>query len=98
MWNHAAMSNDASIEHRGGAALSREGSVLWVRIDRADERNSLDNDTIESLSARILIEEHRIYPEAIQVVLDGGWSVDGRRWIRQGRPAGTRSGATSGVD
>jgi 2-(1,2-epoxy-1,2-dihydrophenyl)acetyl-CoA isomerase len=51
MWNHAAMSNDESIEHRGGAALSREGSILWIRIDRADERNSLDNDTIDELTA-----------------------------------------------
>src|SRR5688572_17434460 len=51
LWNHAAMTNDASIEHRGGAALSREGSVLWIRSDRADERNSLDNDTIDELTA-----------------------------------------------
>lgn len=46
----------------------------------------LDDDTEETLAARILIEEHRIYPEAIQLLLDGGWSVDGRRWI----PGGTR--------
>jgi phosphoribosylglycinamide formyltransferase 1 len=42
-----------------------------------------DDDTVESLSARILVEEHRIYPEAIQLLLDGNWSVvDGRRLIR----------------
>ena len=40
------------------------------------------DDTLESLSARILIEEHRIYPEAIRLVLAGGWSVDGRRLLR----------------
>ena len=38
------------------------------------------DDTVETLSARILVEEHRIYPEAIQVVLNGGWSVAGRRF------------------
>jgi phosphoribosylglycinamide formyltransferase-1 len=41
-----------------------------------------DDDTVESLSARILVEEHRIYPEAIRIVLDGGWSIDGRRFVR----------------
>jgi folate-dependent phosphoribosylglycinamide formyltransferase PurN len=33
---------------------------------------------VETLSARILVEEHRIYPEAIGFVLDGGWTLDGR--------------------
>lgn len=41
-----------------------------------------DGDTPETLSARILIEEHRIYPEAIGVVLDGGWRIEGRRFVR----------------
>jgi len=44
------------------------------------------DDTVETLSARILVEEHRIYPEAIQIVLDGGWRVNGRRFVRP-RPA-----------
>lgn len=43
------------------------------------------DDTVEQLSARILVEEHRIYPAAIQIVLDGGWTVSGRRFIRQRR-------------
>ena len=42
----------------------------------------LDDDTVESLAARILVEEHRIYPTAIQLVLDGGWTVEGRRMLR----------------
>jgi phosphoribosylglycinamide formyltransferase-1 len=41
----------------------------------------LAHDTVETLSARILVEEHRIYPEAIRVVLAGGWRLDGRRFI-----------------
>ena len=38
-----------------------------------------DDDTVDLLSARILIEEHRIYPEAVRIILDGRWRVDGRR-------------------
>ena len=39
------------------------------------------DDTSDSLSARILTEEHRIYPEAVKLVLAGGWRVDGRRFM-----------------
>ncbi len=41
----------------------------------------LDNDTVETLSARILVEEHRLYPEAIRIVLSGAWRLEGRRVI-----------------
>ena len=40
-----------------------------------------ENDTPDSLAARILIEEHRLYPVAVRTVLRGGWHVDGRRFI-----------------
>ena len=43
----------------------------------------LPGDSVETLAARILVEEHRIYPEAIGLVLGGGWSVDGRRFVRR---------------
>lgn len=42
----------------------------------------LDNDTVETLAARVLVEEHRLYPEAISLVLEGGWSIVGRRFVR----------------
>jgi phosphoribosylglycinamide formyltransferase-1 len=42
-----------------------------------------DDDTVETLSARILIEEHRIYPEAIRLVAAGGWTIEGRRFVRR---------------
>jgi phosphoribosylglycinamide formyltransferase 1 len=42
----------------------------------------LDGDTEETLAARILVEEHRAYPEAIALVLDGGLKVEGRRVVR----------------
>ena len=38
-----------------------------------------ENDTVESLSARILVEEHRIYPEAIRLLLHAQWTLEGRR-------------------
>ena len=41
-----------------------------------------DDDTVEMLSARILIEEHRIYPDAVRIVLERQWRLDGRRVLR----------------
>jgi phosphoribosylglycinamide formyltransferase 1 len=41
----------------------------------------LDDDTAETLSARILKEEHRIYTEAIRIILSGEWRIEGRRVI-----------------
>ena len=44
-----------------------------------------EGDTPETLADRILIEEHRIYPEAIGMVLSGKWRLDGRRVLLTGR-------------
>ena len=41
----------------------------------------LDGDTVETLSARILKEEHRIYSEAIALVLSGKYRIEGRRVV-----------------
>ena len=41
-----------------------------------------DDDTRETLADRILALEHHVYPEAVKIVLDGGWRIDGRRFIR----------------
>jgi phosphoribosylglycinamide formyltransferase-1 len=49
----------------------------------------LDSDTVESLSARILAEEHRIYGEAIRIVVGGNFRIEGRRVI---------AGSTAGKD
>ena len=49
----------------------------------------MPDDTTESLAARILEEEHRAYPEAVQTILDGNWRLDGRRFV----PATTRISA-----
>jgi phosphoribosylglycinamide formyltransferase-1 len=39
----------------------------------------LDNDDEASLSARILVQEHRIYPRAIQLIAEGRLRMEGRR-------------------
>lgn len=41
----------------------------------------LPQDTHDTLAARILVEEHRLLPMAVARVLDGGWRVDGRRFL-----------------
>ncbi len=38
-----------------------------------------DDDTEDTLSARILQEEHRIYSEAVRIVLEGRYKIAGRR-------------------
>jgi phosphoribosylglycinamide formyltransferase-1 len=42
----------------------------------------LDTDTVDTLSARILIEEHRLYVEAIRVMVERRWKLIGRRVVR----------------
>lgn len=41
-----------------------------------------DSDTAETLSNRILAEEHRIYSEAIALALEGRYRLEGRRVVR----------------
>ena len=42
-----------------------------------------ENDTEESLSKRILKEEHRIYPEAVNLIARNKVKVSGRRTTRR---------------
>jgi phosphoribosylglycinamide formyltransferase 1 len=44
-----------------------------------------DGDTTETLSARILEQEHLAYPEAIARVLSGRYEISGRRYLRCAR-------------
>ena len=44
------------------------------------------DDTPETLAARILEAEHRIYPRAVRMVLDGDLRLEGRR-VRRGPAA-----------
>jgi phosphoribosylglycinamide formyltransferase 1 len=47
-----------------------------------------DDDTAETLSARILQQEHLAYPEAIARVLSGRYAIQGRRYVRLKPQAG----------
>lgn len=38
-------------------------------------------DSRETLAARLLAEEHRIFPDAVRRVLAGGWRIEGRRVV-----------------
>lgn len=42
-----------------------------------------DGDTADTLAARILVEEHKIFSQAIALVLSGAYQIDGRRIIRK---------------
>jgi len=44
-----------------------------------------DDDSVETLSARILEQEHRLYPTAVQMLLEGNWRVEGRRVLAAAR-------------
>jgi phosphoribosylglycinamide formyltransferase 1 len=46
-----------------------------------------DDDTVDDLAGRILEAEHRIYPRAVRLVLEGRCRLEGRRVIRQEVPA-----------
>jgi phosphoribosylglycinamide formyltransferase-1 len=41
-----------------------------------------DDDTVETLSARILEQEHRIYTDAIRLILSGRYRIEGRRVLK----------------
>ena len=44
----------------------------------------MGDDTVDTLIARILIEEHRAYAEAVGILLAGGWRIEGRRFVSSG--------------
>ena len=52
------------------------GVIVMQRLVRVRE-----NDTVERLSRRILMQEHRLYPEAIARVLSGKYEVRGRQYV-----------------
>lgn len=49
----------------------------------------LDDDSPDTLAARILVQEHKLYPRAVQLFAEGRLRVEGRRvFIEQGKPVG----------
>jgi phosphoribosylglycinamide formyltransferase-1 len=74
-WDHGAKLAGATVHFVTGELDG--GPIITQRAIPV-----LDDDTPETLAARILDVEHRIYPEAVGLVLDGGWTIDGRRFCR----------------
>ncbi|HEV2860335.1 MAG TPA: phosphoribosylglycinamide formyltransferase [Pyrinomonadaceae bacterium] len=54
------------------------GPIITQRVVNVE-----DDDTPDRLAARILAEEHRAYPEALALVVGGGYEIDGRRVLRK---------------
>jgi len=73
-WTHGVRVSGATV-HFVTAELDAGPIVLQAAVPVEEA------DTAETLSARILVEEHRIYPEAIARVLGGGWRIEGRRVV-----------------
>ena len=74
-WNHGVKVAGATV-HIVTPELDAGPIVLQATVPVHD------TDTPEDLAARILAEEHRIYPKAIAIILDGGWRIEGRRFLR----------------
>jgi phosphoribosylglycinamide formyltransferase 1 len=74
-WEHGVKISGVTV-HLVNAELDAGPIILQAAVPVSDD------DTPETLAARILVEEHRLYPEAIAIVLGGHWMVVGRRFIR----------------
>jgi phosphoribosylglycinamide formyltransferase-1 len=75
-WAHGAKVSGVTV-HLVDCDLDAGPIVLQAPVEVRDD------DSPESLAARILVEEHRVYPEAIRILLEGGWRIEGRRFITQ---------------
>jgi len=73
-WEHGVKVSGATV-HFVTADLDAGPIVLQQPVAVAED------DTPDTLSARILAVEHQLYPEAIERVLDGYWRVEGRRVV-----------------
>jgi phosphoribosylglycinamide formyltransferase 1 len=73
-WEHGAKVSGVTV-HLVNASLDAGPIVLQQAVAVAPD------DTPETLAARILQHEHRLYPKAIAIVLDRKWRLDGRRFI-----------------
>ena len=54
------------------------GPIITQRVVAVE-----DSDTPDTLAARILAEEHKAYPEALALVVGGGYEIEGRRVLRK---------------
>jgi phosphoribosylglycinamide formyltransferase-1 len=79
-WEHGVKVTGATV-HFVSAELDAGPIVLQAAVP------VLDGDTPDTLAARILEQEHRLYPAAIARVLAGGWRIEGRRVVFDRAPA-----------
>jgi phosphoribosylglycinamide formyltransferase 1 len=73
-WEHGVKWTGATV-HLVTAELDRGPIVLQETVPVKD------TDDVDTLAARILEREHHLYPMAIQLLLNGNWRLEGRRFI-----------------
>lgn len=76
-WDHGVKVSGATV-HLVDEGLDSGPIVLQEAVP------VLDNDTPEHLAERILAAEHRIYPRAVRLLLEGRYHVEGRRVVSEG--------------
>lgn len=80
-WQHGVKISGATV-HLVTADVDAGPIVLQAAVP------VLPQDTAATLAARILTEEHKLYPAAIRLVLEGNWRLEGRRFVAGVVPAG----------
>jgi phosphoribosylglycinamide formyltransferase-1 len=75
-WEHGVKVTGATV-HLVTAELDGGPIVLQQHV------SAQDDDDADKLAARILEKEHELYPRAIEVVLNGGWRLEGRRFVKR---------------
>jgi phosphoribosylglycinamide formyltransferase-1 len=75
-WEHGVKWTGATV-HLVSTELDG-GPIVLQEAVAVDEK-----DDAEALAARILEKEHHLYPMAIQLLLNDGWRLDGRRFLHR---------------
>jgi phosphoribosylglycinamide formyltransferase-1 len=78
-WEHGVKVSGATV-HLVDEGLDSGPIVLQEAVP------VLDGDTPETLAERILVAEHRIYPRAVRLLLEGRCRVEGRRVLGPEEP------------
>lgn len=76
-WEHGVKVSGATV-HFVDEGLDSGPIVLQEAV------GVLDADSPDTLAARILEAEHRIYPRAVRLVLEGRYRIEGRRVVAEG--------------
>lgn len=76
-WEHGVKYSGATV-HLVTAELDGGPIILQAVVPVHDD------DDADKLAARILEKEHQLYVQAIEIVLGGGWRIEGRRFLRAG--------------